>query len=143
MGDNGIMSKSSKVPFIQVFNDQFQFVEAKKYLKIKGPLHLKVVHDHMYPLFRFSHDLTIIKPKNFPIKKGSLICFWAKGCFHPCILLTPINEETKTFKITFLKEPEFEITKEYDVSAFLGVIQTPKPGPIDKIKILKRVFCRP
>ena len=141
--DNEVMSEPSQPPFIQVFNDQFQFVEAKKYLKIKGPLLLKVVHDHMYPLFRFSHELTIVKPKKLPIKKGSLICFWSKECFHPCILLTTIDEETKTFKIAFLKEPEFEISKEYDVSALLGVIQSPRPGPIDKFKILRRVFGRP
>ena len=129
------MGKPETFGSIQIYDDKFKFVEAKKFLTLKGPLSLKVVHDHMYPLWRYGHELIIkrVDDKNF--KVGLPICFWRDEVYHPCLI-----KEIKgngNLIVTFMNaEHDFG---EVEPQFVLGQVAHPKIGLWSRLKAFFRV----
>ena len=116
------MAKSQPSNIIRVYTEEFYFAEAKKYLKIKGPLAMEIVHDHMYPLLRYGMKVTIARPENQEIRVGQLACFWQEGMIRPC-LITEVDGN-QNFKVSFLNSDE--LLGKIPFKYFLGEIIHPK-----------------
>lgn len=103
---------------IQIFMDKFEFVEAKKFLALKGPLKCQVIQDHMYPILRFSHEITLKKPEK-GLRAPMLACYWRDGQLHPCLINKVQDQKIEVLftntgkKVCDLKEQDFlgEIAK--------------------------------
>ena len=121
---------------ITTYMDEFTFVEAKKYLALKGPLRLNVVHDRMYPLFRFNTEIFLRKPHKGQIKEGQLACYWHNEILHPCIIKRVLPEGE--YSVFFLNGEA--PTRTFTESHYLGEIIFPKPNIWYKLKLwwLKR-----
>lgn len=119
--------------FIQTYIDKFQFVEAKKYLALKGPLGLNVVHDSMFPLLTFNTDLVIKRPIEGRPRSGKLSCFWHQNIVHPC-LVTEVYEDG-SFKVRFINKEE--APRVYPKESFLGEIVSPKISLLWKFRLWK------
>jgi hypothetical protein len=127
---------SGKILLIKAYNEKFDFVEAKKYLAHKGPLEMKIIHDGMYPLFRFGTKISIKKPKDGLIKKGKLACFWKEDIIHPCLVKEVYEDQS--FEVLLLKDKE--VIGPIDSKFYLGEIVGPSIGPIWEIKLF--YLCR-
>lgn len=86
---------------ISIYMDKFEFVEAKKYLALKGPLKVKIVHDDMYPLFKFDQKVQLRKPPK-GLKPYMLACYWNQEKLNPCLIESVYSDGT--FKVKFLKK---------------------------------------
>jgi len=106
---------------IQTYIDKFDFVEAKKYLALKGPLRLNIVHDNMFPLLRFNTTVILRKPPK-GIRAGKLGCYWHNDQVHPCLITEVYNEGE--FAIAFLNRESPSRT--FSESQYLGEIIYPK-----------------
>ena len=113
------MKPTQPTDFTQVYIDKFLFIEAKKYLSLKGPLGLDVVHDSMYPLLKFGMPLIVTKAQ---VRKGQLACFWKDDILHPCLISEVFSDQS--FKAKFLNKDE--VLGPIDQKYFLGEIIQPK-----------------
>lgn len=113
------MNDTQDLCFVKVYTDKFYFTEAKKFLALKGPIGMNIVHDSMYPLLKFGTSITIAKGSP---EKGMLACFWEEDIIHPCVI-SRINSD-KSFEVKFLKTKDIEgpIPEMF----FLGKIISPK-----------------
>lgn len=125
------MAKVKTMGSVQVYDDKFKFVEAKKFVSLKGPLSLKVVHDSMYPLWRYGHELVVAKVEEGALKKGLPVCFWRDEIYHPCFVKELLPNGN--FTVFFLNSDEDfgEVEPQY----LLGQIVSPKIGLLDRLKI--------
>ncbi len=116
------MPDSQPSNITRVYTEEFYFAEAKKYLKIKGPLAMEIVHDHMYPLLRYGMKITISRAQDGQIRPGRLACFWQEGMIRPC-LIEEVDDQGN-FRVSFFNSDEDLgiISSKY----FLGEITRPK-----------------
>lgn len=116
------MSHDEPKSIINVYIDKFQFAQAKKYLAVKGPITMNVVHDAMFPLLSFNTSLVIERPpEGFPRAK-KLSCFWHQEIVHPC-LITQVFEDG-SFKVRFLNRND--PPRIFPSDSYLGEIVSPK-----------------
>lgn len=114
-----------------VYIDKFQFVSAKKYLALEGPIVFEAVHDRMYPLIKYGQKIRVEKVQN-ELKKGDLIVAWSE------------DEEMLYFGIFFGTKPDGHLnlffTKDKIIKTFpekylFGEITNIKLPLWEKIKI--------
>lgn len=127
------MEKGQPTDFITVFIDKFAFVEAKKYLALKGPLGMNIVHDSMYPLLTFSHSITIFRPPEGIPRRGKISVFWHQDTVHPCLVTKVFPDGS--FKVVFINKEE--PARLFPKEAFLGEVSDPKISWWWKFKLKK------
>lgn len=125
------MSPSQPPDFIQAYIDKFQFVEAKKYLALVGPLGMNVIHDNMYPLLTINTSLTISRPPEGIPRTKRLSCFWHQDIVHPC-LITHVFEDG-SFKARFINKDD--PPRVFPKDSYLGEVVFPKVSMYWKWKL--------
>ena len=125
------MGQPQVTDFIQAYIDKFSFVEAKKYLALKGPLGLKVIQDNMYPLLRFDNLLVISHPPQGRAKAGMLACYWENDLVNPCYITKVYPDGS--FKVRFINRED--PPRLYSSENFLGEIISPKLNLWWKLKL--------
>ena len=116
---------------IQIYADAFDFAEAKKFLAIKGCVRLNVVHDSMYPLWRYGQELIVDKLAPEKVAPGMAVLFWREGVYHPCLVKSVA--ENHDFEITFLNSDED--MGQVESKFLLGQVVHPKLGLLWKLRL--------
>lgn len=128
------MNAATPLGEIQVYSDKFDFIEAKKFLALKGPLAIEVIQDSMYPLWRYGEKLILKTIEDGP-KVGMAVCFWHEGVIHHCI----IKELSGSgFKVYFLNRDQNDFG-EVEQKLLLGQIVGPKLSPLWRLRLWWRL----
>ncbi len=117
-----------------VYIDKFQFVTAKKYLSLEGPINFKTVHDRMYPLIKYGQEVKVER-KEGAFKYGDILAAWEEEFLYFGLYMGKSDEHIQLY---FTKNRE---TKSFPESLVLGQVSNVSVPLSIKIKLrVKSLF---
>ncbi len=124
------LSKTTQTVYI----DEFQFVSAKKYLSLKGPIHFTTVHDRMFPLIKYGQEVRVEKLED-SYKQGDLLVAWEEEFLYFGLFL---GRKEDHILLYFTKEGEI---KSFPDTYLFGRVTNIKVPFLERIKLkLKKLF---